>query len=472
MMNQILDLSLERLARPVLVVVTDMSAPPWPEIGSLRNLCVIDRLPDTHAFGPFAAAFIPPGSRSEVERRVRLVRGDARLALTPIIAFSGDSRTSIDGVACDAFVPGMFDVARLPGLVASISEMSGRVQQLPRLSATLAHADVDEITVLRFSLTRQLDWLEPVRDVRSPCGYSHVAVSAILRSEPGAEFHALRKLVDAGKLAARFADKVHTCPFCDVYQINFRQSCRSCGTANIWPETAIHHYRCAYVGSKKQFESSRGLACPKCRRDLLHVGVEYEEIAGAFVCSACHATFSDPPVECLCLNCGRTFEPEQAKVALVEAFSLTPAGREAAIATTRAATARTTGQADWVTFCRMLKLHRVVARRHQRPCSILRIRFLGLRQAETTRGVVAVDAMLRQAISELGKAVRDSDVLGRRTPSELLLLMPETPRADAAEVAARLWGRISTILSDGLRLDIRSFHYDGTRTQSHVRFVA
>jgi GGDEF domain-containing protein len=471
MCSQTLDLGLERLPHPLLVVVDHAGRAPWSELRGHRNLHIVEHLADSvRASDRFEAAILPPGGRDELMRRIRLVRGQVRFALIPIVVFTGDHRESIAGVSCDLFASGPFELARLPALVASLEGLSTRVGQLPRLDSGLTRSQADDLHVLRYLVTRQVDWLEPACDATSPWGYSYLPVAAMARREAGRELAVLAKLRDAGHLAARFADRVHLCPYCDVYQLNFRQVCRSCGTAHIEPETAIHHYRCAYVGPKTQFESPRGLVCPKCQRELLHIGVEYEQITGAYECRECHSTFSDPPVECLCLQCARKFEPEQAKSMVIEAYRLTPAGREAALSSAPAHDTETV--ADWNMFARILRMHRGMARRYRRPFALLRIRFVGFERAAERVGPDRTRAVIQQTVQSIEEMLRDTDLLARRSDGEYFVLLPETPRAPADEVVLRVWEHAAQLRSSGLQLEIRSFSYDGTRATPQVRIVA
>lgn len=66
--------------------------------------------------------------------------------------------------------------------------------------------------------------------------------------------------------------------------------CPSCGAAELAFFPIIHHMLCAYVGPQYDFaETSVGLMCPKCRREL-RVGASDAEIVGTSArCAICQA---------------------------------------------------------------------------------------------------------------------------------------------------------------------------------------
>ena len=55
---------------------------------------------------------------------------------------------------------------------------------------------------------------------------------------------------------------------------------------------------------KSQFLRGGGLVCPKCRRELLHFGFDYDKPGTMIVCQACGHGASEPVVGFVCLDCG------------------------------------------------------------------------------------------------------------------------------------------------------------------------
>jgi GGDEF domain-containing protein len=84
------------------------------------------------------------------------------------------------------------------------------------------------------------------------------------------------------------------------------------------------------VGREKDFREGSALRCPKCRRELRHIGMDYDKPSEDLWCDDCAANFSEPSISCSCLNCGNTFPPERAISRQIKEFSLTQEGTRAA----------------------------------------------------------------------------------------------------------------------------------------------
>lgn len=117
--------------------------------------------------------------------------------------------------------------------------------------------------------------------------------------------------VRAGVLTPVTVDRVQLCPKCHSLP-TFRMGCANCGSARIATDQLIHHFPCAHVGVAEHFDSSDGLACPKCRTRDLVVGADFEYLSGPFRCQDCH--WSDTALIPVghCLRCSLRFPGEQA----------------------------------------------------------------------------------------------------------------------------------------------------------------
>ena len=68
-------------------------------------------------------------------------------------------------------------------------------------------------------------------------------------------------------------------------------------------ETLIHHFRCGWQDGKSHLTQGRLLVCPKCHRELRHLGVDYDKPGMIVMCRTCKATNSEPVVRFACLDC-------------------------------------------------------------------------------------------------------------------------------------------------------------------------
>jgi hypothetical protein len=129
----------------------------------------------------------------------------------------------------------------------------------------------------------------------------------------------LESLRYLGVLQETVIDRIQLCPKCEGFP-TFRQGCRKCGSARFDTDRLIHHFPCAHVGPVADFETSRGLVCPKCRTRHIVAGTDFEYLTGQYHCLECHA--KDTELEAIghCLRCGLRFPGYQAIIQDVKGF--------------------------------------------------------------------------------------------------------------------------------------------------------
>lgn len=107
-----------------------------------------------------------------------------------------------------------------------------------------------------------------------------------------------------------FVERIHICPICNNSHLMFVECCPSCKSSKIECEPVIHHFRCANISPESTYEFDGDLRCPKCKRFLHHIGVDYDRPASVYSCATCGNTFANPSMRVLCTSCKRTFKPE------------------------------------------------------------------------------------------------------------------------------------------------------------------
>ena len=126
-----------------------------------------------------------------------------------------------------------------------------------------------------------------------------------------------------------FVERVHVCPSCWHSHLLFIESCPKCSSSNIREESIIHHFRCANVSPESTYEHDGQLVCPKCKKQLRHIGVDYDRPANMYTCNKCGSTFMQSRMRVICSNCGTETEPDKLKPVDVSEYSLTRRGIEA-----------------------------------------------------------------------------------------------------------------------------------------------
>lgn len=101
-----------------------------------------------------------------------------------------------------------------------------------------------------------------------------------------------------------YMNKLHLCPKCHHSHMLYVETCPKCGSSEISSEEVIHHFRCANVSPEHTYNYGGQLRCPKCKRVLRHIGIDYDRPAMVFACKNCDHSFLNPDTKAICTNCG------------------------------------------------------------------------------------------------------------------------------------------------------------------------
>ena len=127
----------------------------------------------------------------------------------------------------------------------------------------------------------------------------------------------------------RLKDKVHTCPECGDSHLLFMECCPKCKSSNIKQEAILHHFRCANISPESTYQWDGELRCPKCKKILRHVGVDYDRPATVYTCYECGNNFMRSDMRVECTNCGVTTTPDALIAVDVIEYKLTADGLRA-----------------------------------------------------------------------------------------------------------------------------------------------
>ena len=125
---------------------------------------------------------------------------------------------------------------------------------------------------------------------------------------------------------SRFIDRVHVCPNCGDSHLLFIECCPQCRRSDISQEQMIHHFRCANISPESSYAYDGQLVCPKCKRVLRHIGVDYDRPATVCTCSSCGNTFLNSAMKVVCTNCRNEMSPEELNPVDVWEYKFTRAG--------------------------------------------------------------------------------------------------------------------------------------------------
>lgn len=186
---------------------------------------------------------------------------------------------------------------------------------------------------LQLAHTRNRE-IKPIPNRSSKIGYTYPLLSINLDYEN--EHTALDILESAEKeslLTGEFVDYIYSCNNCYNSLLHFIESCPKCQSTFLEIEELVHHFSCAYVGPVSDFtkeDSNEIMECPKCKRILKHIGVDYDKPSVMYSCRKCDHEFQDPHIKAKCHDCGADTRVERLVKRQLKKYKLTKLGRDAA----------------------------------------------------------------------------------------------------------------------------------------------
>jgi len=120
----------------------------------------------------------------------------------------------------------------------------------------------------------------------------------------------LKELVSAGKIVQLDEKKEISCNQCDSVKIVQTFSCPTCKKNNFNMAKLIEHFSCGNFSEEKKYVDN---LCPKCKKEIKAVGVDYRTITGRYICNSCDDIFTELSTTLLCLKCESRFTMDDAK---------------------------------------------------------------------------------------------------------------------------------------------------------------
>lgn len=246
-----------------------------------------------------------------------------------IILMTGD-----EDYALQAFEYGITDYLLKPfSAIRFRKSVSRAIERLKSEGQSSSTENVLLRKALQLAHSRNKD-IVPVPSRTSKLGYTYPLLTINLDYEN--EFTALDILDSAekeGLLTGEFVDYIYSCNSCYNGLLHFREACPKCQSSHLHIEDLVHHFPCAYVGPVSDFvksESSDIMECPKCKRILKHIGVDYDKPSVMYSCQQCDHEFQDPHIKAKCHDCGADTRVERLVKRKVKKYKLTKLGRDAA----------------------------------------------------------------------------------------------------------------------------------------------
>jgi len=380
---------------------------------------------------------------------VEQLRNDVRGTLLPMVVAAESLETP---ARVELFELGVDEV--LAGDVPQ-EELSARVRMMlkryRKLGAVLPEAesiDRRKITLLQAWAQNPGEPLKPTSAVDSHLGYTYDRAREHFGCAPGAEVEHLEDLATRMCLERKFYDRIHLCPQCSHYGINFREVSPKTKSPDISRVEMLHHFKCGNVAPVKDFLSGLDYVCPKCSTQLLHIGTDYERLGGMYVDNTTGETFSEPETDCVCLACGFVTHPEHLIQRNIHSYTISERGLLAAETGYLYEMSLDTVLMDYDLqiynpsyFQRQLALEMERARRYRRSLGMAILRLDQYDQFLEQYGEKS-RTYLAQVVEALKSSTRSSDLIARREHNAIIILFPETNLEGTRNACEKLRGEI------------------------------
>ncbi len=214
-------------------------------------------------------------------------------------------------------------------ITKKILEIKSAVSMFGEMDINYTSLEVEQVNILRYMLSRKIMVATPVVSEHSKYGYIFPDLFTIGRYDT---FSLLDSMESEKMLKGEFVDNIRICKNCGSAHIGLRKVCPNCGSSNIRMEDYIHHFRCGYLGPESDYRvaGSDKLICPKCKRELKHIGVDYDRPSQTYICNECGNIFEDPDYSYICFNCREVFKEDEAKKFIVKKYFITKFGEDLA----------------------------------------------------------------------------------------------------------------------------------------------
>ncbi len=176
-------------------------------------------------------------------------------------------------------------------------------------------------------ISGELSRLEPVYDPKF--GYTYPTVEKIVGGAQSTD-EFLAQLFEVGVLERELFDKSVCCLYCSSSNISVHYCCPYCKSFKIQKNSLIEHVSCGYIDAEERFRKHGELVCPRCRKALTKLDVDYIKAGAWCTCRECGKSFDIPVVSHFCRDCHRHFTFEEALYKDVYSYSLSENVRQEA----------------------------------------------------------------------------------------------------------------------------------------------
>lgn len=256
--------------------------------GKSNYLLVIDDVSNLIAYTP------PNASFKFIQRVVSRVRRDKSMALLLLLPGVIDQKLE---TLCISISEGYLQTA-----IDKAGQKKARVRMLRgrNLPSAWFNFEIKEGGIFIEAETAELESLV-IRELgESQMVYPGELAKKIDRTTESVEA-TLLDLARRGIAVTGKEELLMSCPKCDSSDIETVGVCPKCSSKNFKGTVLIEHYPCGNVSPESTYQVG---TCPKCRKTIKLIGVDYRKKEKQYQCGECSEIFAEPGREYVCRNCG------------------------------------------------------------------------------------------------------------------------------------------------------------------------
>ncbi|MBC7695851.1 MAG: hypothetical protein H7141_10455 [Burkholderiales bacterium] len=222
---------------------------------------------------------------------------------------------------------------QIPETINDINQIYMKITRLESSPSSSFEIQVFK-KALNFMFTREINTLKPITDINSTIGYCYPLISVNFEAFEEAKVIEILEWAEKEHLIwPDFQDRVYLCSNCKGGHLSFREICPNCDSANMRSEDLVHHFPCGYIGAISDFKNNIDtvLTCPKCSKNLRHIGVDYDKPSIINHCQNCNDVFQDYLVKAKCIQCKTDTDVQFLISKDINLYKLTKKGRNSAV---------------------------------------------------------------------------------------------------------------------------------------------
>jgi len=120
----------------------------------------------------------------------------------------------------------------------------------------------------------------------------------------------IKDLESKNKLIKLDNKREMSCNQCDSVKVIQIFYCPSCQQNDFKVAKIIEHFKCGNFSEENEYVDDK---CPKCRKEIKALGVDYRVLKNRYICNKCSEIFQELSSSFLCLKCENRFPVEEVR---------------------------------------------------------------------------------------------------------------------------------------------------------------